>query len=896
LKYIYFKTYIALCVIIGGIVSTPVHLISQNLPDETPLTVDFVDVPLDSALLLLSASSGVFISFDPAIIPQERLTSLSANRLLLGLALDNVFVHTDLYYKLVGNQIVIKKKSAPPVISKATMTGFLKDDQSGEALIYATVAIDNGKYGATTNEYGFYSITLPISEYQTTFSYLGYTQTDIMIDLKNDTTVDVRLTSASASLNEVFILGEVPKTSKHTEDFDQLPIEALGAMPSLGGEPDIIRMAQMRSGVATRVDGFGGLQVRGGSPDQNLILLDGVPVYNTGHALGLFSIFNSSAIKSANLIKGGFPARYGGRLSSVLDVRTKDGNNQEISGDAAISPLMLKATIEGPISKGKSSFILSARRTIVDPWLKPLSRYQFERNNEDGQINFFFYDINAKVNFQLGQKHQLYLSYYNGKDSYANDVTGSLSIPAGLIEELDESNIAWGNEIATVRWTANFSKKLFGHASLSMTNFNFDNFSFNRTTVDQQVGAPAKRYFSRLFSSDIQDFIAAYELDWYANAKYFVKLGVNYTQHSLTPGSDFSTTTINNRLDDIITSDDRITIQSVKGNRSFTSFDGHEIRIYAENEIKLGRQFAANIGGHFSSIKVGGTTYNTIQPRVSAQWKFNQDIKLKAGYSIMDQYFHLLSSAGLGLPSDVWLPSTDLLPPERSRQISLGLEASIIKDYTFSISAFDKTFRNVTGYAQGASLDISGIVDWQRDVPVGHGDSRGLELEIEKRAGKVKGWISYTLSQSNRTFEELNNGRSFRGDNDRRHLFNFVGITQINENMELSLGWTYGSSLPTTAPASTDPVIIDGNLIWVPIIPGINNVELPPYHKLDIGLNIYNKYSWGSQKLSLGAYNAYARKNPLYIDVNFNEAGDNYRNEQISLLPFIPYVSLGVSF
>lgn len=874
-----------------GFVLASHSAIAQGLPDESRVTVEFVDIPIDSALILLSAQSGVGISFDPRIIPQENQVSLAANRLMLGLALDNVFVNTDLEYKIVGNQIVVKEEAAPiPVVKYVNISGYFEDVESGERLVYANVADPLGLHGNASNEFGYYSLSLPVGSYELQYSYVGYEEMIIPVNLSRDTVIDVHL-QPSTYLNEVVILGEVPKVSKYTEDFTQMPIEVLNGMASLAGEPDIIRMAQSRSGVSSQVDGFGGLQVRGGTADQNLILLDGVPVYNTGHALGLFSIFNSSAIKSAKLIKGGFPARYGGRLSSVLDVRTKEGNKKEIHGDASISPLMIKGTIEGPIVEGKGSFLFSARRTIVDPWLKPLSRYQFERNNEDGQINFFFYDINAKVNFEIGSKNQVFLSLYTGKDKYANTVTGSLDTNQGIIEELDETDVSWGNNIGTLRWTSNFSKKLFGHASFSLTGFQFDNFDFTRTITRRNNIEVAKGYTSRLFSSDIEDAILAYDLDWYASPNLYIKGGFNLTTHQLIPGSDLSST-----IDDNLNSQDLITIEDIKSQGAFDDFEGKELRLYIENEVRFGRQFSANIGAHFSSINVDNNTYRNLQPRLSAQWKFNDKYRVKFGYSVMDQYFHLLSSAGFGLPSDVWLPSTDIIPPERSRQFSISAEGEVYKDIVLRVAAFDKRFSNVTGFAQGASLDISGNTDWQVDVPIGNGTARGVELEIEKRVGRVKGWISYTLSESYRSFEDINDGRPFRASNDRKHLLNIMTLTRINDNMELSLGWTYGSSLPATVPASTDPIVIDGQFIWVPIVPAINNVELPPYHKLDLGFNLYNKYDWGSQKISFGVYNAYARKNPYYIDVVFDESGGNYNNEQISILPFIPYVSLGVSF
>lgn len=865
---------------------------AQLTPDERRVTINFIDIPLDSALLLLSAKSGVAIAFDPAIIPEDRHVSLAANQLMLGLALDNVFTQTQLHYKIVGNQLIIKKKPPPVSNKQVTVSGYLKDGKTGEGLVYATVSTNDGTYGNSTNEYGYFSLSVPPGNYELKYSYVGYKERLFPVNLARDTFVTVSL-EASTFLNEVLIVGEAPKEPKFTEDYDQMPIELLGGITALAGEPDIIRMAQMRSGVSSQVDGFGGLYVRGGNTDQNLVLLDGVPVYNTGHALGLFSIFNSTAIKSATLIKGGFPARYGGRLSSVMDVRIKEGNNQQFAGNIAISPLLSKATLEGPIVKGKSSFLVSARRTIVDPWLKPLSRYQFERNNEDGQINFFFYDVNAKVNFQIGQKNQLFLSGYIGKDRYANSVSGSFQTNVGkTVEEFDQSDINWGNRIATLRWTTNFNKRLFGHASLSYTSFEFDNFDFSRTIFDPGQADQSLGYTSRLFSSDIEDYIASYDLDWFVHSSYYLRVGVNYTRHRLIPGSDFSTT-----QDDLLNDENLITIRSIKESRPFELFEGNELRAYIENEFRWGRNFSANIGGHFSSITAGGTSYRRLQPRLSAQWKDGEKFTLKAGYSEMDQYFHLLSSGGLGLPSDVWLPSTEQLRPERSRQLSLSATTKIVRDISLTIGAFDKQYDFITGPAEGNALDIRGSLDWQENVPVGEGSSRGLEVEIEKRSGRIKGWIAYTLSKSENRFDLLYNGQTFRTQNDRRHLINLMSLIRLNENMEFSLGWTYGSPLVTTVPTSTRPVEIDGKIIFVPINPSTpGNLPLPVYHKLDVGFNIYNKYSWGNQKLSIGAYNVYARKNPFYVDLVLDPDGTRYVFERISILPLIPYVSLGLSF
>ena len=864
---------------------------AQVLPDERLVSAEFVEIPLDSALLLLSVNSGVGISFDPAIIPEDKRATLSANRLHLGLALDNVLVNTSLKYKLIGNQIVIKDQRLEVRGDLATISGFLYDGTNGEGLVYANIISTDQSIGNSSNEYGYFSITLPSGFQTIQFSYVGYEQKDITLQLLRDTVIRVVL-QPKAILNEVIIRGELPKVSKQTEDYDQLPIQLLGGMPNLLGESDVLRMAQMRSGIASQVDGFGGLQVRGGSTDQNLVLLDGVPVYNTGHALGLYSIFNSSTIKSAKLIKGGFPARFGGRLSSIMDIRVKEGNNQKLSGDAALSPLMIKATLEGPIVKDKSSFLLSARRTIIDPILKPLSRYQFERTDEEGQVNFVFYDVNAKLNFQLGKNNQIYLSTYLGEDRYGNEVLGVITDQNGnTIQELDINNIEWGNQIATLRWTSNLSKKLFGHASFSYTKFDFDNFEFDRTLLNQGSNDNPPSYVSSLFSSDIKDLIAAYDLDWYANRSYYLRLGVSYTDHTMKPGSDFTANETG-----LLDNDNLVTKEKIKSERLFESFTGRELRGYIENEFRIGNSLSANLGLHFSSIEVSDVNYQSFQPRFSAKLLLGPKLAFKLGYSKMNQFFHLLSTAGLGLPSDVWLPSTDVLAPEQSTVYSGGFRAALFDQYTISLNAFYKEYENITGFAEGAVFDIRGDLNWQHMVPIGEGISKGIEFELAKEVGNFKGWIAYTLSKSERTFEDINFGKPFRAPNDRRHMLNFNGITKINDNMELSVAWTYGSSLPTTLPASTDPLIVNGQIIYVPTYLSINNAELPPYHKLDIGINLYNQYDWGNQKLSLGAYNVYSRRNPFYIDVVFDESGGLYLFEQVSILPLVPYVNFAVSF
>ncbi len=863
---------------------------AQQFPDEHIVTLDLVNVPVDSALLLLIKASGVNISYDPAILPQDRKVSLSANYLKLGLALDNVFVRTNLIYKIIGDQLVIVERYIPPPSELVTLSGRIMDAKTGELLVNASVVTDDYKYAELSNEYGYYSVSVPRNvTYHLSYSYLGYNKIEKSITPVDDVHLDIHLESNNL-LNEIVIVSSTPKISKSSEQFDAIPLDLLSGLPGLAGETDVLRLAQMKAGVTSQADGFGGMMVRGGSVDQNLILFDGVPIYNTGHALGLFSIFNSSAIKSARLIKGGIPARFGGRLSSVFDVHTKEGNNQKMAGELSVSPLMAKAIIEGPFQKGKSSFFLTARRTIIDPWLKPLSKYQLERNNEKGSINLYFYDINVKVNFKLGNRDHLFLSAYMGKDVYENEVESRTELGLGRIrEDFDLIDLNWGNQMATIRWTHEFGSKLFGFANLSLTNYRYESYDFDRTRINPEEADKSVSYSSRLYLSDISDRIGSYQLHWFQGKHYFLRLGASYTDHQLSPGLDIS-----NNVERQLDENDFLSKQSILGNTQYRRFGGSEMRFFVENEIRIGRRLVVNIGAHLSFIEAQDTTFTSLQPRFSAKIGIAKGMTLKIGYTEMDQFFHLLSSGGLGLPNDVWLPSTKSLPPERSRQFSGSLEQRLGQNWILTLRGYKKYYDSVIGFVSGSPFDIREGVDWEGQIPIGTGSASGLEFELQRSGGPISGWLSYTYGNSNRTFKEINNGLPFRAGADRRHILNINLLSQLNKNMDFGLSWTYATPTPVTLPSSQRPVVIDDEIFFFPVYDEVHNGELPAYHKLDANINIYNTYDWGSQKLSFGVYNAYGRRNPYYIDLVREDVGLGL--EQISLIPFLPYVSLAISF
>lgn len=865
--------------------------IAQRLPDEVVISAELSDVSIDSALLILSTASGVNISYDPKILPKESQRSLSVDRLKLGIVLDDVLYNTGLIYRIVGNQLIIVKKPFLKSDPKVRLSGHVYDAKSGERLVYANIFSQESSIGGLTNEYGYFSLLLPQGEHVIHFSYLGYSESVIVVQITKDTIIDIAL-SVDNQLNEVVIVEDLTRSIQSPLTSNNIPVEMLNSMPALGGEPDLFRMLQMRAGVSSGADGLGGINIRGGETDQNLILLDGVPVYNTGHALGLFSVFNSSVIKSATLYKDGFPARFGGRLSSVMDVRIKEGNRNELQGDFSVSPFLIRGSLEGPIKKGSSSFLVSARRTIVDPWLRPLSKYQFELNDEEGFVDYHFYDINAKMNFFIGDKDELYLSAFAGNDLFENEVLGTVGTAGGTsdIEELDVTSREWGNEVLSLRWGHYFNRKFVAYFNAGFSEFSFQNFDFDRTRSD--VGKPEEDliYDAQLFQSRIRTLIGNIDFNYFVSGQYSLRFGANRSQHILNPAISFNTS-----RDDILNSALRLTPDAIENVADGAEITGAENRFYIENDVNIGA-LSANLGVHGSLITTENRDYWTVQPRVDIRLSLSEASYLRAAYSQIDQYMHLLSSSGYGLPNDIWLPSTDEVAPQRSESFSFGLSGAIGAKASISLNGFYKRFINLRSLIDGGFLSIKNNGEWSEGVPSGSGDVVGFEIEMDKRIGSFKGWINYTYSKSNRIFESINNGESFLASNNRSHMFKLNSLYQLNENLEFALSWQMASGLPYTSPVGINEVRIDGKTIYLPIYGGINNITLPVMHRMDFAINLYTKYNWGQQKISFGAYNTYNRQNPFYIDVVRNPETNAFESEAVSILPFIPFVSISIAF
>jgi len=769
-----------------------------------------------------------------------------------------------------------------------TISGTIEDAETGEMLAGASVYDKNVlALGTMTNRYGFYSLTLPVSESEIIVSYIGYTFQYLKVKLAKDTVVNFKL-SPSVNLEEVEVLGEKSHSEKTQMSEINVPIETIKLMPVLLGEVDILKSIQLLPGVKGGSEGSSGIYVRGGGQDQNLILLDGVPVYNVNHLFGFFSVFNADAIADVNLIKGGFPARYGGRLSSVLDISMKEGNNKKYTGSASIGIISSKITLEGPIIKDRTSFIVTYRRTYYDLLLRPfLLAYANSEDMGNFKAGYFFHDFNAKVNHKISDKDRIYLSAYSGLDkAYASteDTWNSGT------QKMD-FDLHWGNITSAVRWNHIINSKLFVNSTATYSRYKFFTGIGETSTFEDETSE-----FSTEYSSGIQDWAAKVDFDYSPAAAHTVKFGANYTYHTFSPG-----------VNALLIKDESDGIDTSFGYKNILA---SEFYVYAEDEIRLFEGMKLNIGGHFSGFDVDNSFYQSLQPRISARYLINSNLSVKAAYTHMTQYIHMLTNTGIGLPTDLWLPVTDNVKPLKSVQYAAGLAYSAKNIGDFSIEGYYKTMNNLIEYEEGASFftnigvmfgEESGYA-WENLIETnGEGWAYGAEFLYQKKFGKTRGWIGYTLSWANRRFENISFGEIFPYKYDRRHDISVVVTHKFSETFNLGVTWVYGTGSAATLGLEEYKSLSDFvNYDWdfnssTVHIQHRNNYRMPAYHRLDVGLNFVKERKYGTRTWSFGAYNAYSRQNPFYVAFGYNDNGKRVLY-QYSLFPLIPSVSWKYDF
>jgi hypothetical protein len=754
-----------------------------------------------------------------------------------------------------------------------TISGYVREKVSRESLIGVNVYLSDHKTGTTTNTYGFYSITLPAADsVDLIISYVGFTPEIVKIKLNKNIELNIDL-KPSVLLDEVTVTyNRIEKQSQSVKmSTINLQIAQIKNVPSLLGEKDVLKVLQFMPGVQTGSEGSSGLYVRGGGPDQNLIILDDAIVYNASHLFGFFSLFNGDALKSVELTKGGFPARYGGRLSSVLDINMKEGNKEEWHGEGGIGLISSRMTLEGPIKKGKSSILISGRRTYADLIMSPFLGEE--------KIGYYFYDLNAKINYDFGRKNKLYLSGYFGNDKF--------SMKTNNHYYNHDIGFSWGNGTGTLRWNHLFTNKLFSNTSAIFSNYTFRIFDIYQTT-----GEAIKDYRAEYYSG-IKDYSLKYDIDYLPNPNHRIKAGAISIFHRFNPYAFIEEDIPNNtHINDV----------------TFTN--SLESGIYFEDTWQALHNLKVNGGIRFSHFLTDHNQYHFFEPRLSVALNLKNDFAVKGSYASMSQYIHMISNTGISLPTDLWVPTTDKVKPQESQQLALGLVKDFSKpDITFSLEGYYKKMDNVLGYKEGASFmnldEPTSVSDnnWEAKVTEGDAWSYGLELLLQKKEGRLSGWIGYTLSWTQMQFDSVNFGRKFWARYDRRHDLSLVAIYKLNKHITLSGTWVYGTGNSITLPTSKYNVghQLNSNfnqLTEVKEFSTRNNFRMNAYHRLDFGIQFHKEKKWGERIWEISVSNVYNRQNPFFYTfdsklVNNVEYGFL---KQVSLFPIIPSISYSFKF
>ncbi len=776
---------------------------------------------------------------------------------------------------------------------KHTISGYIKDASNGESLLAASVYVVEIGKGTTTNEYGFYSLTLPSGFYTLKISYIGLVTQEKKIELNKEVRLNIDMSSSVTDMQEVVITGEKKGQNFESTDMGKqvVSVEVSKALPALFGEVDVLKTIQLLPGIMASGEGNSGFYVRGGGPDQNLVLLDDAVVYNTGHLFGFFSVFNSDAVKNTTVIKGGMPANYGGRISSVVDVGMKEGNMKKWNVEGGIGLISSRLTIQGPIKKDKCSFIVSARRTYIDLLLKPILP-----KIGDGEFagnEYYFYDINAKINYRISDRDRLFLSGYFGRDVF------NFKDPGGNFK----LNFPWGNSTATLRWNHLFSDKLFLN-----TMFIYNDFGFKAKTSFQDLKFE--------LNSSVKEATAKMDFDYSPLIGHMMQFGMQYNFHVFTP---YQATGSAGDVD----------FKTTNQARKFA----HETALYFLDDFDITDWLKINAGvrasvftfmGPFSktvfkngvavdtlNYKAGENikTYWGIEPRLAMRFKVDKTSSLKLGVTMNQQYIHLVSSSTTTLPVDLWVPSTGVVKPQIGVQASLGYFRNFKDDMIeTSVEVYYKHLWNQIEYGESAVGNIT--IDVEDQFTFGKGWSYGAEFFVKKAKGKWTGWIGYTLAWTFRKFPEINNGQTFLARYDRRHDISIVNMYEINKHWKVSATWVFATGQRTTLPVSF--FLNEGQVHYV--YGKRNWYQMPSYHRLDLGF-VYTIIPKKKRKIdftsdiSVSVYNAYNRMNPFFIyivpngnlggsgqDENGNNNELRFKAKQSSLFPILPSITWNFKF
>lgn len=764
--------------------------------------------------------------------------------------------------------------------AQRTIYGYVQDSASGERVVNAYIKVFGEDVSTTTNNYGYFTLKTNQDSCLLLISNPGYDNNSLLVLKSTPLPINVQLM-------QVTVFKTVAKAKRDDKIVNSTQMSSISItmsqikmLPKFFGETDIIKAIQLMPGIKGGSEGSTGLYVRGGGPDQNLVLLDGAPVYNASHLFGFFSIFNSDAINHVQILKGGFPARYGGRLSSVLDVTMKEGNMNRFRVEGSIGALASRLALEGPIKKNKASFMICARRTYLDFLLQPL--FRLASGNSGLSQGYFFDDLNAKINWKMARNHRLYLSYYVGKDKYyVKSKPYSYLYDGNTISDQSENRNQWGNRLGALRWNWILNKDVFINTQVNYTKYYYEIVqSASSSTVNDTSATEQSNYYG--FISSIKDISLRSDAE-INKGKHYIRTGFSAIFHTFSPGTS-------------------IIKFAQTGQRSLdTSFGSGYVRsiessLYVEDDYELSKKLKVNYGMHFNLYSYKSSLFPSAQPRIAARYLLSRTWSVKASYASMRQNILLLTNNTLGLPNDLWVPATDKVKPMASRQGALGVAKTIDNMYEFTFETYYKAMRGVIEYKEGASfLNVNN--SWENKVAAGTGKAYGFEWLMQKKSGQVTGWVGYTLSWVKRTVPEVNFGKEFYYKYDSRHDISFVLNYKENEKWDYGLVWVFRTGNAITMPTAAYPGYLPNGLVLssnpVYAYSGRNNFRFANYHRLDLSITRHIKKKWGMIDVNFSVYNAYSRINPFYYKISVDYRG-NKQITRVGLFPILP--SLNIAF
>ncbi len=745
-----------------------------------------------------------------------------------------------------------------------TVSGYVEDMASRERILGASVYIPDLQIGTTTNQYGFYSVTAAPGSYTLSVSHIGYNPLWIRLELAGDTTLTLTLAPRIVGLEDIEVIADREtdlddvQMSRH-----EISIEEIETLPVILGEIDIQKTLQLLPSVQSGIEGSSGLYVRGGRADQNLILLDGLPLYNPNHLFGFFSVFNSAAMKRVELIKGGFPARYGGRLSSVISYTMKEGNLKRFAGQGAIGLISSRAMLEGPIVKDRASFLVAGRRTYIDQLLRPF---------QGGRTRYgaAFYDLNLKANYIISERDRIYLSAYAGQDEFSYK---KRSTPAGLgVNSQLNYALGWRNRLASLRWNRLMGDRLFANALIGVMQYRFSSDTYS---VDENDSEIIK--YDGLWYSEIVDWTAKIDFEYIPNSRHYMRMGAEGVLHRFNPGHTQT------KLEE----SGRPPVNLLQAPTEV--INSRETALYIEDEMQLYRALQVTTGIRVSSYAARSVRFASIEPRIGVNVRVAQRTALKSSYARSKQYVHLLTGGGTALPTDLWIPSMDRIPPQIGHQLAVGVLREFRDGrYEVSVEGYLKRMKGHLEYTLGSDRYRSAFLDWPDIVEIGTGTSRGAEIFIQRKRGRLTGWMGYTWARTTRRFASLNGGDPFPDGYDRRHDVSIVMQYQLSNTKQVSAVWVYGSGYPVWVPVGR---YFSGFNHLLDLGP-VNSARAPAYHRLDVNITFKKQRSWGDRTISIGLYNAYNHKNPMFIYPQNNTSCESLICfQQMSMLQLIPSIS-----